>query len=109
MASEAPIMFREGSTMNASFTVHQEFNLWPAMWTAEEEEKQVPKMSKSEVKKRLANKCMGEAAIECSICLDKKKVKKCAKLSCTHAFHHDCIAKWLVTKAQCPYCRAVFE
>ncbi|KAJ4836791.1 hypothetical protein Tsubulata_029977 [Turnera subulata] len=45
---------------------------------------------------------------ECSICLslfeDQEKVKVLPE--CNHAYHSECLDKWLSTQSSCPLCRA---
>jgi len=43
---------------------------------------------------------------ECYICLEKlQDDKPNVKLPCEHAFHKDCIEKWLKDNNKCPCCR----
>jgi hypothetical protein len=43
---------------------------------------------------------------ECVICQNKMlKTQKHIKLSCGHAFHPLCVARWLIEAPQCPVCR----
>ena len=41
----------------------------------------------------------------CCICLSSMDSSKKKTLKCHHAFHQDCIGKWLRTNMSCPYCR----
>lgn len=44
---------------------------------------------------------------ECSICLDRfKLVQNVRKLPCGHMFHKQCVDRWLIVHASCPYCKA---
>ncbi|CAJ1964977.1 unnamed protein product [Cylindrotheca closterium] len=49
---------------------------------------------------------------ECSICLmeyeDGEKLTSSHNLNCLHAFHRDCMKKWLVSNSECPCCRKGF-
>nr|GLL22475.1 uncharacterized protein LOC109187344 [Ipomoea trifida] len=48
----------------------------------------------------------GSAAEMCSICLEEFSAGvKIMPLSCSHTFHHNCIASWLQKQACCPVCR----
>lgn len=54
----------------------------------------------------------GCGAIErdcCAICLveyqDGDEISWSHNSSCGHAFHHDCIIEWLLTRDECPCCR----
>ena len=43
---------------------------------------------------------------KCVICLeDFKETENVHMLECHHIFHPDCIAKWEVTKTECPICK----
>ena len=45
---------------------------------------------------------------QCAICLDDMAAPmRVARLRCRHAFHEQCIAKWLQTSQTCPVCRFV--
>ncbi|XP_062088995.1 E3 ubiquitin-protein ligase SDIR1-like [Humulus lupulus] len=43
----------------------------------------------------------------CSICLEKMSFgdRRVVKMPCSHAFHKDCIVRWLETSHLCPLCR----
>jgi len=41
---------------------------------------------------------------QCSICMEDLDDPRCTTLQCTHAFHNDCIAPWLIRNS-CPVCR----
>jgi len=44
---------------------------------------------------------------ECSICCEAVGgAIPVRRLACGHGFHHECIARWLQRKAQCPLCKA---
>jgi hypothetical protein len=46
----------------------------------------------------------------CNICLeDFKQGQEMRKLSCSHAFHKECIDKWLLQVASCPICKREIE
>lgn len=48
----------------------------------------------------------GESKEVCSICLEELKgVKRCRVLSCTHAFHDECIDEWAESNLFCPVCK----
>lgn len=43
---------------------------------------------------------------ECNICLDTIKAQeKVTILTCTHAFHSECVDQWLKIKSCCPVCK----
>ncbi|TXG50432.1 hypothetical protein EZV62_022956 [Acer yangbiense] len=43
---------------------------------------------------------------QCSICLNEFRVGlEVIRLPCSHAYHPDCIVKWLETSHMCPLCR----
>lgn len=43
---------------------------------------------------------------DCIICMEPKKRKdNISVIDCCHSFHHHCISKWLIKKAECPLCR----
>nr|GMC69989.1 probable E3 ubiquitin-protein ligase RHY1A [Ipomoea batatas] len=47
-----------------------------------------------------------EGSLMCSICLeDFSAGVKITPLPCSHTFHHNCIASWLLKQASCPLCR----
>lgn len=50
----------------------------------------------------------GSEASECSICLgnfeEEEKVKVLPE--CQHAYHSECVDKWLTEQSSCPLCRA---
>nr|GMC76361.1 probable E3 ubiquitin-protein ligase RHY1A [Ipomoea batatas] len=47
-----------------------------------------------------------EKSLMCSICLEEfSEGVKIMPLSCSHTFHHNCIASWLQKQASCPLCR----
>ena len=42
----------------------------------------------------------------CAVCYELLRNEENAKqLTCTHAFHSDCIFKWFTLKINCPICR----
>ena len=41
----------------------------------------------------------------CSICLEDCTFDFPRRLECNHYFHQQCIARWLLVKKTCPYCR----
>ena len=41
----------------------------------------------------------------CSICLSDEEVGQWHTISCGHAFHTDCIVRWLRSNPACPVCR----
>ena len=40
----------------------------------------------------------------CCICVEKLNNAPSVKLTCRHLFHEDCIRRWLLQKASCPFC-----
>ncbi|GJM88108.1 hypothetical protein PR202_ga04135 [Eleusine coracana subsp. coracana] len=45
-------------------------------------------------------------AAECAVCLkDFDELDKIRAMPCAHAFHEDCIFRWLRRNATCPLCR----
>lgn len=48
---------------------------------------------------------------ECSICLEElNNTERCIQaLVCTHAFHADCIDKWMHKSHRCPVCRSFIK
>ncbi|GJM88109.1 hypothetical protein PR202_ga04136 [Eleusine coracana subsp. coracana] len=49
---------------------------------------------------------MPPAAAECTVCLkDFDELDKLRAMPCAHAFHQDCIFRWLRRNATCPLCR----
>lgn len=59
----------------------------------------------------LGNNNMGIDQKECSICLgmyeDGERVKVLPE--CLHAYHSDCVDKWLKNKSSCPLCRSSLD
>nr|GMD90127.1 probable E3 ubiquitin-protein ligase RHY1A [Ipomoea batatas] len=48
-----------------------------------------------------------EEELRCSICLEEfSEGVNITPLSCSHKFHHSCIATWLERQASCPLCRS---
>ena len=43
---------------------------------------------------------------ECCICYESKLSGNIIELECTHTFHEECINKWFINSANCPYCRS---
>ncbi|XP_057513851.1 RING-H2 finger protein ATL66-like [Actinidia eriantha] len=48
---------------------------------------------------------------ECSICLGLFEDEEIIKVlpECQHAYHSDCVDKWLSTRSSCPLCRASLQ
>lgn len=59
----------------------------------------------------LGNSSTGIDQKECSICLamfeDGERVKVLPE--CLHAYHSDCVDKWLKNKSSCPLCRSSLD
>ncbi|KAI3440418.1 uncharacterized protein J3R85_003481 [Psidium guajava] len=51
---------------------------------------------------------IGEASLACAVCLSDFEDHDTLRLipRCHHAFHPDCIGKWLASRSTCPVCRA---
>jgi hypothetical protein len=52
-----------------------------------------------------------DANIECAICLcayEPGDVITTSTCTCTHEYHRDCMAEWLVRQKHCPICRTIF-
>ncbi|KAI6692486.1 hypothetical protein NL676_020196 [Syzygium grande] len=51
---------------------------------------------------------IGEASLECAVCLNDFGDDDMLRLipKCDHAFHPNCIRKWLASHTTCPVCRA---
>ncbi|XP_052183452.1 putative RING-H2 finger protein ATL49 [Diospyros lotus] len=49
-----------------------------------------------------------EYPFDCAVCLSEFKLEDSLRLlpDCSHAFHMDCIDKWLLSHSTCPLCRA---
>lgn len=49
--------------------------------------------------------------MDCPICLQKIIDNDAARIQllCSHAFHHDCITRWVLQHRSCPLCRAPIE
>mmetsp|Transcript_25115 Transcript_25115/g.61924 ORF Transcript_25115/g.61924 Transcript_25115/m.61924 type:complete len:379 (+) Transcript_25115:397-1533(+) len=49
---------------------------------------------------------------ECSICLmeyeDGEKLTSSHNPKCPHAFHRECMQRWLISNSECPFCRKGF-
>lgn len=61
----------------------------------------------SNIKKILiAEKHLEKDKIQCTICLENiEKNEFIGKLKCKHAYHYDCVLKWLKLHGICPICR----
>lgn len=47
---------------------------------------------------------------DCAVCFEVlTEACPVRKLSCGHAFHHGCIAQWLLRRAACPLCQSEEE
>jgi hypothetical protein len=46
-----------------------------------------------------------EEWLECAICLDDDLKLEWRLLPCGHAFHKDCVERWLTESDTCPICR----
>ena len=47
--------------------------------------------------------------MQCAICLDELRDGHISALECSHAYHEDCLERWLRTRnanATCPMCKA---
>ena len=46
---------------------------------------------------------------DCSVCMTSLDGATCIKLRCGHAFHEQCIVRWMERRNTCPMCRDVIE
>merc|ERR1711933_124408 len=58
---------------------------------------------KEECVDKLAGLSLGNG--KCTICRDEMSGHNTAMLKCNHAFHKNCIEKWLKNSKTCPNCR----
>jgi len=81
----------------------------------EEEEKKtndLPSMQKGEQQQekveREKEEEEEEEEEECSVCFELLHTldRPIRRLNCCHAFHHECIQKWLLRDPRCPFCKA---